>query len=134
MLKINVIYLILFLSLTACSGGLTKKKAEVLQESIKQYNIALRWAQYNKVQDYHKKRDGSDSHIDRNALKNIRVTGYTVQEKVINEELTEATVKGVIDYYNNEYATLKKIDFTYVWWYEAESKRWFNESDLPDFQ
>ncbi|MFQ5661616.1 MAG: hypothetical protein ACE5GZ_14490 [Gammaproteobacteria bacterium] len=134
MIKQISIFFIVAICLVSCSGMSTKKRLETFEESIKQYNIALRWALYTKVEDFHIKRNGERMRVDRDALKNIRITGYSVQEKTINEDLTEAVVEGEINYYNKEYGTLKKMAYTYKWWYEPESKRWFIESEFPEFK
>ncbi len=127
-----IVFLIVFLS--SCGSMDTRKKLETLDESIKQYNIAMRWALYNKAQGYHMLKDGARLKIDPDSLKHIRITGYSVTEKILNDDLTESVVHGEFNYYHNEYGTLKKASFTHNWWYDPDSKSWFNESEFPDFE
>ena len=128
------ILLFLSLFLVACNSINVRRRAEILDDSIDQYNVAMRWAFYNEAEAFHMSRDGVRSKIDSDALEDIRITGYSIAEKNINEELTEATVRGEISYYNTGQGTLKKTKFDHKWWYDPEQKRWFNESEPPMFQ
>lgn len=130
------IYLLLFLSifLVACNGSNIKKKAINLDERIKQYNIALRWAMYDKLDKYHLTQEGEKKLIDRDLVENFRITSYKIRDKTVNEDISEATVKGEISYYNNEVGTLKKMPYEQIWWYDADIKVWFVESDFPVFK
>ena len=125
---------ILVVCLSACASTQTKNKVEGLEESVKNYNIALRWAEYLDAQKYHVSKDGAKQNIDLDYLKNIRITGYTIQSKVLNDDVTEALINTEINYYNVEYGTLKKLMNEQKWWYEPESKRWFVESEFPSFK
>ncbi len=130
----HLYFFILVVCLSACASTQTKNKVEGLEESLKNYNIALRWAQYLDVQNYHVLKDGAIQNIDLEYLKKIRITGYTIHSKVLNDEVTEAFINTEINYYNVEYGTLKKLMNEQKWWYEPESKGWFIESEFPRFK
>ena len=72
--------------------------------------------------------------INLEPMETIRVTGYHIKDKIINEDFTEASVSGELNYYHTEYGTLKKIPLSQKWWFEEESDRWFLESDFPTFE
>lgn len=123
------------ISLLACNGTNIKNRVSTLDETILQYNIGLRWAMYKKIESYHMQRDGSRKGMDRNALKNIRVTGYEVLEKnILDEEMSEVSVTVLISYYSTDRGTVKKLPYTANWWYEPEAKRWLNESEYPELK
>lgn len=135
----NKLFLVLMLCLAtllgACnSGGGVKKKMTVLEESINQYIFALRWARYQDAHEYHFEEDGSKPPLPLDKLRLIRVTGHTIFEKNVNPELTEATVKGEINYYSSEYGTVQQLPLDQVWWYEKESSRWYLKGTMPNFE
>jgi uncharacterized protein YjaG (DUF416 family) len=134
MLNHKIILIFLSLILVSCNGANIKHQVKTLEDAITEYNTGLRWAMYNNVDAYGKSSDGTHTPVDREALKNIRITGYEVIEKHVNDDATEAIVKGEISYYSNEYGTLRKVDFEQTWWYDAESKHWFVEGALPKFK
>jgi hypothetical protein len=129
------IFLVLILSLFLCSCNDTgvRNKVSNLDESIKQYNIALRWAMHENLDGYHVTRDGERKKINRKSLENIRITGFDFSEKELNDEATEATVNGEIKYYRTDVGTLKSLSYEQIWWYDEDLKRWFMESDFPVF-
>ncbi len=129
------LYLYIFvICLSACASTQIKNKVEGLEESIKNYNIALRWSQYLDAQRFHVSKDGARQNIDLEYLEKIRITGYSIHSKVITDEVTEALISTEINYYNDEYGTLKKLMNEQKWWYEPESKGWFIESEFPSFK
>jgi uncharacterized lipoprotein YehR (DUF1307 family) len=130
----KIVVLILILALTACGDSAVRKKVENLDTVIDEYAYALRWMRKNDAVAYHKKQDGTRPHIDSSAMDVIRVTGFTIKEKTLNADMTGATVVGELVYYHNEYGTLKTITYTQSWWYDAEAKKWYNESDFPQFK
>ena len=71
--------------------------------------------------------------IDTSQLEYIRVTGHTVKKKSVNESVNEAQVEMEMQYYHNEYGTLKKMTIQQSWWYSKELKGWYLSSDFPKF-
>lgn len=119
--------------LAACNGVGTRKKGDDLVTAMDEYVAALRWGRFDKAKEYHMQKDGERAEIDSSQLEYIRVTGHTIKKKTVNEALDEATVKMEIQYYHNEYGTLKKIVVDQVWWYQEDAKKWFLSSDFPKF-
>lgn len=120
--------------LAGCGGTANKKRVSVLQESIDNYVQALRWSRLDDAVVYHVNRDGEKAEIDLTPMESIRITDYSIKDKVLNSDFTEATVTGELDYYNTAYGTLKKMPLKQKWWFEEESGKWFLESDFPKFK
>ncbi len=130
----NTVMLMLLLALVACGDAGVRKKVENLDTVIDEYAYALRWMRKNDAVAYHMKRDKTRPNIDTSEMDVIRVTGFTIKEKTLNTDMTGATVVGELVYYHNEYGTLKTITYTQSWWYDAEAKKWYTESDFPEFK
>ena len=124
----------LALCLASCNGVNVKQQVQSLDTAITEYNTGLRWGIYNNLDAFNRSEDGGSNLVDRDAMKNIRITGNEILEKHLNSDATEALVKGEISYYNNEYGTLKKVPYEQKWWYDTESKHWFVEGSLPEFK
>ena len=130
----HVAVILLLVVAAGCGGSGSKKKLELLDEAIIQYNQALRWGRYGDAQEYHVTRDGRLHNIDPATLETIRITGMSVQNKDVNPEVTEATITGQVSYYRTEHGTLRQAPLKQLWWYDEEGKRWLIESDPPAFK
>lgn len=120
--------------LSGCGGASNKKRLSVLDDSIDRYVQALRWSRLDDAVSYHVGRDGGKAGIDLTPMEPIRITEYRIIEKIVNDDFTEATVTGELNYYHNEYGTLKKIPLRQKWWFEEESRKWYLESNFPVFK
>jgi len=130
----KILLLLMALVLVSCNDNNIKHQATTLEDAITEYNKSLRWSMFNNLDAYNRSPEGKQMPVDRDAMKNIRITGYEETEKVINDDATKAVVKGEISYYNNEYGVLKKIPFEQSWWYDTGLKHWFTDSPLPEFR
>lgn len=124
---------LLTLFLYSCNGTVVRQQVGKLDEAIKQYNIALRWAMHDTLDSYHVTREGVRNQLDRKAIENIRITAFRITNKELDDEITEATVQGEISYYRNDVGTLNTLAYEQIWWYDENLKRWFMESDFPVF-
>lgn len=129
--KILICFLIA--GLAAC-GMAQKKKMNDLNRSVESYVAALRWSRTEDARGFHLDRDHNKPEIDTSAMDEIRVTGYKIRKRIVNEALNEATITADLDYYNEEYGTLKNMTLVQQWWYDPEAERWFIESDFPTFE
>ena len=130
----KILLLLLALFLVSCNDNNIKHQASTLNDAINEYNKSLRWSMFNDLDTYNRSIDGKQQPVDRDAMKDIRITGYEVTDKDINPDATKAVVKGTLSYYNNEYGVLKTIPFEQHWWYDAGLKHWFTDSALPVFK
>ena len=126
--------LLLTLTIAACNSRNIRFRANSLEAAINGYSVAWRWSLYNDIEDFHRDRDGGQVQLDTGKLQAVRVTGYRVDEKVVNESVSEATIRGEIEYYNTSRGTLQKISFEHQWWYDPELKAWFNAGEIPRFE
>ncbi|MBI2993153.1 MAG: hypothetical protein HYY48_03135 [Gammaproteobacteria bacterium] len=124
----------LVLLLTACGGGSSTKRLESLEEAINHYAQAMRWGRYDDAEAFHMSRDGQRYQFNLEGLESVRITGYAVRERQLNDNLVEAEVAGEYSYFNTSYGTLRHAPFQQKWWYNTESKRWFVEGGLPEFK
>ena len=133
-MTMRLISLILFSSLLcACNSVSTKSQGESLVNSIDEYVAALRWGRFDSAAQYHMNQDKSALEVDTSQLEYIRVTGHKVKKKSINDTVDEAQVEIELQYYHNEYGTLKKLLTKQTWWYSEEAKKWFLSNDFPKF-
>ncbi len=109
MLK-KILILSCLLTIISCSGGQVKKKVKDLDYAINEYAFALRWSRPSDAADYHVRQDGSKTELDLSVMETFRVTGFAIMGKTSNEDITEAVVKGELNYYRVDYGTLKKVD------------------------
>jgi hypothetical protein len=119
--------------LAACNGVGSRKKAEGLEFAIDEYVAALRWGRFDKAVEYHVHKEDKPVNIDVSELEYIRVTGHTFKKKTINKEIDEAILQLELQYYHDQYGTLKKIIVDQTWWYQADAKSWFLDSEFPKF-
>lgn len=119
--------------LPGCNSVSTRKAGETLVTTLDDYVAALRWGRFDQAAQYHRKRDKSRSEIDTSQVDYIRVTGHTMKKKTVNDAVDEAQVEVELQYYHNEYGTLKKTVIQQDWWYDQELKGWFLASDFPKF-
>jgi hypothetical protein len=120
--------------LCACAGAPERIKLGHLNKAINEYGYALRWQRIDDAVSFHKKRDGTSPDIDTSPMEDIRVTGFSIDKRILNQDQTEAVVTGELTYYKEDYGTLKKLQFEQHWWYDPEAKRWYLESDFPNFK
>lgn len=129
--------LILMLIATACLAGCgagERRRLDLLDQAIVRYAQALRWQRYEDAQEYHLTREGERKKIDQAALKHIRISGYQIQEKNMGDDLTEAEVVGVMEYFNDSRGTVQQVPMKQNWWFEPDSGRWFVTGELPPFK
>lgn len=131
-LKIRLLTLMLFLS--ACGDVAIRERVEDLDYAIDNYAYALRWSRSKDAVAYHMNRDGTRPSIDASVMEQIRVTGFTLTEKTLAPDHTEATVKGVLNYYYNNGVTLRTVEYAQSWWYQEETGKWYIDSEFPQFK
>ena len=130
---IRLITIISLFTLLSCSGTAERKKLETLNEAIDNYAYALRWSRTDDAVAYHFNEDGAKPEIDSSIMDSVKVTGFEINDRIVNPEQTEATVKGELNYYRNNSATIRTIKFNQRWWFEDDTGKWFLDSDFPEF-
>jgi hypothetical protein len=133
MIRALLVILAIAALLTGCGAG-NRHRLDQLDQAVIRYAQALRWGRYEDAQEFHLTRTGERKRIDLEAMKHIRITGYVIQEKTMNDDLMEADVTGVIDYFNDSRGTVRQVPLRQTWWFESDSKRWFVSGELPEFK
>ena len=133
MFRLSIIAFLILL-LAACASPVSRKRGQDLTTAIDRYAAALRWSRIDEARDYHVDREGVGLEQDLSFMDSIRVTGHKIRERIIDRDISEATVTGEFSYYNEDYGTLKTIPFTQQWWYQEDVKKWFIESPFPEFK
>lgn len=113
--------LFIALLLSACST--TGDLMDNLNKSLRSYEKAIRWAQYDAAYSFHKW-EGDAPKMPEN-IENFRVTRYeTFGEKFNQKDKTmKQTIK--LSYYNMEDQRVKSLKHPQEWKFYPESKRWF---------
>lgn len=129
-----LIVMSLLASTTGCSGLKTKDQIHRLETSLEQYSAAFRWGRFREAYSFHVTRNEKTPEVDLEKMDNFSVTGMNIIRNDINPEGTEADLLIEINYYDEQYGTLRKIKQQQLWWFHKELKRWFTEADFPDFK
>lgn len=128
------ILVIICILLSACAGLNVRNQVDKLNHTLIDYGADLRWGRINKAYAYHVDREGKQPPFDMDRMENYSITDFRPVDPVINAEGNEATVPVEIDYYDERSGRLQKLKYIQHWWYREESKRWFVDSDFPDFK
>lgn len=126
--------LVVLVVAAGCNNINVRNNVSKLDTSLRHYGADLRWGRFNQAYQYHLGREGTRPTVDMAKMENFSVTDFKPIDPVVNETATEAEVPVEIDYYDEQYGTLKKIRYTQYWWFDPESKHWFTESDYPAFK
>ena len=132
-LRLSFIFLV-GMTLCSCEAMKSKDLTNRFERTLRDYETALRWAEYRAAASYHVSREGIPLVVDIEYAKNFNVTRINILQKTVNPEVTEAVILAEIDYYNKEYGTVKILRQELHWWRDPEGKAWLIESDFPEFK
>ena len=131
---INIFLLLLvIISISSCNTFKVRETIEALDSSITNYNVALRWGMYKEAYSYHYSPDGKQPPIDLDAFEELSITGVEVTEKNLNEKHTKANIETIITYYIKTQGSIRKLNLSQEWWFNAELKQWFVNHPFPKF-
>ena len=116
---------LLSILLVACNSVSTKSQGESLVTAIDEYVAALRWSRFDRAAQTHLNPEKGVMDIDTEQLEYIRVTGHEIKKKSVNEAVNEAQVEVKLQYYHNEYGTLKRTRVKQAWWYSEKNRPGF---------
>ena len=125
---------LLMMLLQSCNTFKVRETVAALEDSITNYNVALRWGMYKDAYSYHFSPDGKQPPAKLDDLEEISVTGIEVTEKVINTDHTEADVESTITYFLKTQGIIKKIRLNQKWWFNEQYKQWFVDHPFPDLK
>jgi type II secretory pathway pseudopilin PulG len=122
------------LLLAGCTGAQQRERLSTLDEALRQFGAALRWARYMDAYAYVRVRNGENPPPDFSRYDNFRITSYEIQRSLIDEETRQAIVSIEIGYYHDAQGALRKASDKQIWYYEDETKRWYLDGDLPQLK
>lgn len=128
-----IVISLLVLSASGCVSNQPSKTVTQLNDQVKLYGKLIRWRGYEQAAGMIKKRSSAMEPLDRDFLKEIRVTKYEVLQIKVNEDQDEAVVIATISYYHERVNAVNTIEDVQVWWHDEEAGVWYLDGDLPRF-
>lgn len=131
---LRLLHIIIYLSVilfSACST--TADKVDRLEQSLRAYETAMRWAQFDTVYSFHKW-DTSELPTVPTYLKSIRVTNYNVANRTFDENTMTAKQIVIIKFYNQNDARERTLEDRQSWKYFPDLNRWYLTSMPPEFK
>ena len=122
------------LLLCACAAVDKSKKSITLDQALRNYETAIRWAEF-KAADSMRRLEG-DAHYtpSPDTLKRIRVTSYETANMSAFEDNTIVNIRVEIVYYNEDSMKLVTLTDNQIWKYDPEIKSWYITTPLPAFR
>jgi hypothetical protein len=114
----------LLLGACATQGDIMDK----LNTTLRAYEKAVRWAQFEDAYTYHKWQSGQQATLPTN-MRNIRVTNYqsSAQKFEPKENIMKQTV--TLRYYNTDDSRERSLKLQQEWKYFPDSEHWYLISD-----
>lgn len=119
--------------LTACAGARVDKRTEAFDRTLRSYENALRWGEFETASALLVPREGGTAPAPDADLGDIRVTATSAVDKLLDPEAKEAEVDMVIDFYHEQSGLVRELRDRQQWWFDEEAGRWFLDGSLPDF-
>ena len=123
----------LMILLVSCNSLKVREQITSLDDSISNYNVALRWGMYKDAYSYHYSPKGIQPPAKLDDLEQISVTGVEVTEKKISTEHNEAYIETVVTYFLQTERSIKRIKLNQRWWFNEKFKQWFIDNVFPEF-
>ncbi|MGH8514542.1 MAG: hypothetical protein ACREV8_11510 [Gammaproteobacteria bacterium] len=130
----HAVALIVALMAAACAGMETRERLNNLELSVVTYESELRWGDYDAAALYRVSRTGPYPPINTEPLQAIRIASYEIVNQTLNATQTEAIVTVLFRYYYQDVGQVATLRDVQKWWYDAASKRWYLDGELPEFQ
>ena len=116
-------------------GCATNIQGKTLDDTLKQYEIVVRWSQWDGAVDFLASgylENFPLSRLDMDRLRLFRVTQYTVRSATPFDAGMGLIQVVEIKLFNRNRAVERSLIDQQEWRYNAERKRWFLHSGLPD--
>jgi hypothetical protein len=111
------------------------KEDKDLSETLEQYEIIVRWAQWDAAVDFvslEYQQENPITRLDLDRLRLFRVTQYIVRSAVPFDEGNGLMQVVEIRMFNKNQARERSIIDEQIWKYNADTERWQLHSGLPD--
>lgn len=117
-----------------CASIAESKKFEQLEQRQKLYAKAIRWSAYDTAAALIRTRDSEDKVTDLSRYEAYRVTGYEELGSTLSADQNESVNVVLFRFYHAETGSVHKLRQTQLWWYDEESRSWYLDGTLPDFE
>lgn len=119
--------------IAACENMQKKDQASRLDQSLWAYVGSIRWANFDTAATFAVPRNGANT-VTPASLDGIKVTGYSVRIKSVNETADEASVHLNFSYYDEGGGTVGAVDQDATWYLDEKRKGWLMDDSLPRFK
>ena len=119
--------------IAGCENLKKKDQTSRLDASLRAYVRSIRWANFDTAAAFAVPRKGSNT-VSPASLEGIKVTGYSVLIKSVNETADEASVHLNFTYYDESGGTVGAIDQDATWYLDENRKGWLMDDSLPNFK
>ena len=129
------ILMVVFTSLLLSSCASSNKQAKSLDETLKQYEMVIRWSQWDAAADYLSidyLTNHPVSRLDMDRLHLFKVTQYLIRSAIPFDEGLAMRQVVQIKLFNKNRAVERTLIDQQEWRYDTENERWFLHSGLPD--
>ena len=127
---------VVLIGMTALLTGCPQTKEKLgLGETLKQYEVTIRWAQWDAAINFiapQYQREHPITRLELDRLRLFRVTQYVTRSSVSVDDGTGLKQIVEIKMFNKNQARERTITYEQYWKYDAPTKRWLLHSDLPD--
>jgi hypothetical protein len=133
--KLKCTVFVLVLLIVGCAKIEVQQQMSLFDETIRAYDRAIRWGEYEEAFAYKKLLDQDNKVPDFAEYRQIKVTAYKVKKTILDEESFSKVVRFVdIQYYRKSNVTVKTLIDRQKWEYNEEIDRWYLISGLPAFE
>jgi len=123
--------MLLGLWLTACAS--MSNRMDLLEQSQRAYESALRWGHFDLAYAMHREADQHAAPAPA-TLANYRVTSYQVLSRSVAQDNASAEQTIELRYYNTDYLQERTLTAKQHWVYDAVQNRWLIASPIPVFK
>ncbi len=133
--SLNLLILtVMFLGFSSgCARFEAEERSVQIQDLSSAYRKAIRWSEFEVAKDYIRHRDGSEFDYDKVFHERIKVTSMEIIKRNVSIENLEAQITAELSYYHLDHGSVKSIVDMQLWWYDAETERWYLDGDFPAF-
>ena len=125
---------IFVLILVGCTKIEDMKKMDRFDVTTRAYTHSIRWSEFEDAALFLKPDEDESNLPDREFMKLIRVTDYTIKKTAVSEDQTKVFQIVDISYYRNDRMVVKTIREKELWEWNEEKKEWELSSGLPKFK
>ncbi len=124
--------LLLLLALSSCARLEHRSRQDGFQSTIQSYIAMLRWNLVDAAR-FHMGEDLRPISVkDPGKYTDYRVTSTNIAWMAMDNTMTEATVRIEVQWTRRSTEVVQTKQIEQVWWYDTETRRWFNKSPFPD--